>query len=66
MTVQDNIDFQKLVEPQILKAIQDGPVSVQDLCARIDAPDYIIKRGFWSLVDRGQAYLNDDYDAAIV
>ncbi len=66
MTVQEIIEQQKAVEPQVLKVLQDGPLSVEDLCARIDAPDYIVKRGFWFLVDRGQAYLNADYEAAIV
>lgn len=66
MTIQDNIDLQRSVEPQILNMLLGGSLSIQDLCARIDAPEYIIKRAFWSLVSREQAYLTDDYDAALV
>ncbi|KKL20084.1 hypothetical protein LCGC14_2459000 [marine sediment metagenome] len=68
MTIQDNIDLQRLITPQVLVAIQDdGPISVQELCDRFDdAPEYIIKRAFWTLVGRGQARLNNDFDAAVV
>ncbi len=65
MSIQDNIDLQKLLEPQVLDALQEGPLDVRELCDRFDAPDYIIKRAFWALVDRGQARLTSDFDAAV-
>ncbi len=65
MTVQDNIDLEKSLEPQVLAALQDGPLNLRELCDRFDTPEYIIKRVFWTLVDRGQARLTDDFDAAV-
>ncbi len=65
MNIQDKIDLQKALEPQVLAALQDGPLGPQELCDKFDAPDYIIKRVFWTLVERGQARLTADFDAAI-